>query len=45
VRGPELSVVGLGCNNFGMLLGCEQAAAVLNAAVECGVTHIDTAEQ
>jgi len=28
-----------------MLLGCEQAAAVLNAAVECGVTHIDTAEQ
>jgi len=28
-----------------MVLGCEQAAAVFNAAVECGVTHIDTAEQ
>jgi len=42
--GPALSVVGLGCNNFGMAIDRRQAAAVVNAALDAGVTHFDTAE-
>jgi aryl-alcohol dehydrogenase-like predicted oxidoreductase len=42
--GPELSVVGLGCNNFGMAIDAGPAAAVVHAALDAGVTHFDTAE-
>lgn len=42
--GPELSVVGLGCNNFGMKLGREQSIEVVHAALDAGITHFDTAE-
>jgi len=42
--GPELSVVGLGCNNFGMAIDRRQAAAVVHAALDAGITHFDTAE-
>jgi aryl-alcohol dehydrogenase-like predicted oxidoreductase len=44
VDGPELSVVGLGCNNFGMKLDLEASSAVINAAIDAGITHLDTAE-
>lgn len=39
----EVSVVGLGCNNFGRALDKEQSAAVVNAALDAGMTHFDTA--
>jgi aryl-alcohol dehydrogenase-like predicted oxidoreductase len=42
--GPQLSVIGLGCNNFGMKLDLAAAAAVINAAIDAGITHLDTAE-
>src|SRR5699024_2207199 len=42
--GPELSVVGLGCNNFGMRLDRDASAAVVDAALETGISHFDTAE-
>ena len=42
--GPALSVVGLGCNNFGMRLDRETSVAVVRAALDAGVTHFDTAE-
>ncbi len=42
--GPKMSIVGLGCNNFGMRIGAEEAAAVVHAALDAGVTHFDTAE-
>jgi aryl-alcohol dehydrogenase-like predicted oxidoreductase len=42
--GPALSVVGLGCNNFGMAIDRRQASAVVHAALDAGVTHFDTAE-
>jgi aryl-alcohol dehydrogenase-like predicted oxidoreductase len=42
--GPELTVVGLGCNNFGMAIDREQAARVVGAALDAGITHFDTAE-
>lgn len=42
--GPEVSVVGLGTNNFGARCDYEQSRAVIDAALEQGVTLIDTAD-
>ena len=42
--GPEVSVVGLGTNNFGRRCDYEQTLAVIDAALEAGVTLIDTAD-
>ncbi len=40
----EVSVIGLGCNNFGRRLDLEGTAAVLDAALGAGVTLFDTAD-
>ena len=40
----EVSAVGLGCNNFGGRIDAEQTAAVVNAAIESGITLFDTAD-
>ena len=40
----EVSVVGLGCNNFGGRLDLEQTRAVVDAALDAGVTFFDTAD-
>lgn len=40
----EVSVVGLGTNNFGMRLDLEATRAVIDKAIEVGVTLIDTAD-
>ena len=37
-------MIGLGCNNFGMKLDFEASSAVINAAIDAGITHLDTAE-
>ena len=42
--GPEVSVVGLGCNNFGMRVDRDGTRAVVNAALDAGVTLFDTAD-
>jgi aryl-alcohol dehydrogenase-like predicted oxidoreductase len=42
--GPEVSVVGLGCNNFGMRVDLEGTRAVVDAALDTGVTLLDTAD-
>jgi aryl-alcohol dehydrogenase-like predicted oxidoreductase len=42
--GLVVSVAGLGCNNFGRRLDVAQTRAVLDAAIEAGVTLLDTAE-
>ncbi len=42
--GPEVSVVGLGTNNFGGRIDYEQSLAVIDAALEAGVTLFDTAD-
>lgn len=39
----EVSMVGLGCNNLGRALDKEQSATVVNAALDAGMTHFDTA--
>jgi aryl-alcohol dehydrogenase-like predicted oxidoreductase len=43
-HGPQVSAVGLGTNNFGRKLNERAAAEVLDAALEAGVTFIDTAD-
>jgi len=42
--GPEVSVVGLGTNNFGRRCDYEQTLAVIDAALDEGVTLYDTAD-
>jgi aryl-alcohol dehydrogenase-like predicted oxidoreductase len=42
--GLVVSVVGLGCNNFGRRLDVERTRAVVDAAFDAGVTLLDTAE-
>jgi aryl-alcohol dehydrogenase-like predicted oxidoreductase len=42
--GPEVSVVGLGTNNFGMRVDYEGTVAVIDAALEHGITLFDTAD-
>jgi aryl-alcohol dehydrogenase-like predicted oxidoreductase len=43
VDGPEVSVVGLGCNNFGRRVDLADTRAVVDAALEEGITFLDTA--
>jgi aryl-alcohol dehydrogenase-like predicted oxidoreductase len=40
----EVSVAGLGCNNFGMRIDEDASKAVVDAAIDAGVTHFDTAD-
>lgn len=40
----EVSVVGLGCNNFGMRVEEAGTAAVVHAALETGINFFDTAD-
>jgi aryl-alcohol dehydrogenase-like predicted oxidoreductase len=42
--GLEVSRVGLGCNNFGGRLDLERTRAVVDAALDAGVTFFDTAD-
>ena len=42
--GLVVSVVGLGCNNFGRRLDVDQTRSVVDAAIEAGVTLLDTAD-
>ena len=43
-EGPDVSVVGLGCNNFGRIVDLEGTRAVVDAALDAGVTLLDTAD-
>ena len=40
----EVSIVGLGCNNFGWRMNYEATAAVVHAALDAGITFFDTAD-
>jgi aryl-alcohol dehydrogenase-like predicted oxidoreductase len=42
--GLVVSVVGLGCNNFGGRLDAERTRAVVEAALDAGITLFDTAD-
>jgi aryl-alcohol dehydrogenase-like predicted oxidoreductase len=40
----DVTLVGLGCNNFGMRIDEEQSAAVVHAALDAGINLFDTAD-
>jgi aryl-alcohol dehydrogenase-like predicted oxidoreductase len=40
----DVSVVGLGCNNFGMRIGRRETVAVVDAALNAGINFFDTAD-
>ena len=42
--GPEVSVVGLGTNNFGRRCDYDRTLAVIDAALDAGITLFDTAD-
>lgn len=43
--GPlDVSVAGLGCNNFGWRVGPEESAATVDAAIQAGINFFDTAD-
>jgi len=42
--GPEVSLVGLGTNNFGGRMTLEASRRVIDKALDCGITLIDTAD-
>lgn len=41
----QVSVVGLGCNNFGWRIDAEASAKIIDTAIESGVTFFDTADR
>jgi aryl-alcohol dehydrogenase-like predicted oxidoreductase len=43
-NGPQVSALGLGTNNFGRKLNERAAGDVLDAALEAGITFVDTAD-
>ena len=40
----EVSLAGLGCNNFGWRIDADGTAAVVNTAIESGINFLDTAD-
>jgi len=42
--GLRVSLVGLGCNNFGQRMDLESSRAVIHKALDCGITLFDTAD-
>ena len=42
--GPEVSLVGLGTNNFGWRIDLDASRKVIDRALDLGITHFDTAD-
>ena len=42
--GPEVSVLGVGCNSFGQRVGLAETRDIVDAALDAGVTFFDTAD-
>ena len=43
LRDLEVTIVGLGCNNFGRRIGLDETRAVVDAALDAGINFFDTA--
>ncbi len=41
---PDVSIIGLGCNNFGMRIDEDRTRAVVHKALDVGINFFDTAE-
>jgi aryl-alcohol dehydrogenase-like predicted oxidoreductase len=44
ISGLTVSVLGLGCNNFGLTCTAEQSRTLVDAALDAGITLFDTAQ-
>ena len=44
MSGLNVSEVGLGCNNFGMLMNQQETNNVVSCAIDTGITLFDTAD-
>ena len=42
--GVKVSILGLGCNNFGLRMPVEESRAVIEKALDLGITFFDTAD-
>ncbi len=42
--GLRVSLIGLGCNNFGGRIGLDATRAVVDKTIDCGITLFDTAD-
>jgi aryl-alcohol dehydrogenase-like predicted oxidoreductase len=42
--GLRVSLLGLGCNNFGLRIDTDASRAVIHKALDCGITLFDTAD-
>src|SRR5581483_6184764 len=42
--GPEVSVLGLGCNSFGLRIGLAETRDIVATALELGINFFDTAD-
>jgi aryl-alcohol dehydrogenase-like predicted oxidoreductase len=42
--GTKVSVIGIGCNNFGMRIDQSASKSVVDAALDCGINFFDTAD-
>lgn len=42
--GPEVSVLGIGCNSFGLRIGRADTRDIIHAALDVGITFFDTAD-
>jgi len=42
--GPDVSAVGIGCNNFGLRIDLEASRKVIHKAIDLGITLFDTAD-
>lgn len=42
--GPRVSLIGLGCNNFGARMTTEDARPIVHQALDLGITFFDTAD-
>jgi aryl-alcohol dehydrogenase-like predicted oxidoreductase len=42
--GLRVSLIGLGCNNFGGRIGLDATRTVVDQAIDCGITLFDTAD-
>ncbi len=40
----SVSVIGLGCNNFGMTIDADASQTVVDAAIDAGINYFDTAD-
>jgi aryl-alcohol dehydrogenase-like predicted oxidoreductase len=44
IGGLDVSIAGIGCNNFGRVIDASKTAEVVGAALDAGVTFFDTAD-